>query len=373
MAGADIECVVVGAGVVGLAVARALARAGRDVVVLEAEPGIGRGISARNSEVVHAGLYYAPGSRKARCCVAGKHLLYAFAADHGVPNRRCGKLVVATQAGQVPQLEALARRAAANGVEDLVGLTPSDVRALEPEVTAVRGLLSPSTGIVDAQALMLALRGDIEAAGGALALATPVLRGAAEVGAIRLETGGAAPDAIRARHVVLAGGLGSAPLARAIAGVRPDSVPTIRFAKGNYVALSGVAPFQRLVYPLPEPGGIGVHLTLDLAGRARFGPDVEWLETREPGAIDYRVEASRTAGVLAAIRAYWPNVPADRLVPDYAGVRPKLVGPGEPDADFLIQDEAAHGVAGLQVLLGIESPGLTSALALAEEVAARVC
>ena len=368
----DIECAVIGAGVVGLAVARALARRGREVVVLEAEDGIGRGVSSRNSEVIHAGLYYPTGSLKARCCVAGRAALYAFCAAHGVPHRRCGKIVVATSADQGERLHAIAGRAAANGVSDLQPLSRADLGRLEPALTGERGLLSPSTGIVDSHALMLALQGDLEAHGGRVAVATPVVGGRADADAIRLSTGGSDPTTISARFVVLSAGLASAVLARGIAGVAAASIPRLRYAKGSYFSLARRPPFTRLVYPLPEPGGIGVHLTLDLAGRARFGPDVEWLATEDPGAIDYRVDPGRTPRFRAAIRRYWPDLRDDDLVADYAGVRPKVVGAGEPDGDFILQGSEAHGVRGLVALYGIESPGLTSSLAIADAVAGAI-
>jgi L-2-hydroxyglutarate oxidase LhgO len=371
MSAADVECLVVGAGVVGLAIARRLAMAGREVVVLEAQDGIGQGVSSRSSEVIHAGIYYAKDSLKARFCVAGRKALYAFCLDHGVPHRRCGKIIVAAREDQRDQALAIRARARANGVEDIVAIDRAAIAALEPELEGVIGLHSPSTGIVDSHALMLALQGDAEAHGCAFAFLSPVEAGAAGAH-VALEVGGAATARISARHVVLAAGLASPRIARTIAGVAPGSIPQSRFAKGSYFSLLRRAPFSRLVYPMPEPGGLGVHLTLDLAGRARFGPDVEWLEETDDRAIDYAVDPRRAEKFYAAIRRYWPGLRDGELAPDYSGARPKLVGPGEAEADFMIQDARIHGVRGLIALYGVESPGLTSALAIADHVAQMV-
>jgi L-2-hydroxyglutarate oxidase LhgO len=362
-----LDCAVIGAGVIGLAVARALALAGREVVVLEAAATIGSVTSSRNSEVIHAGLYYPKDSWKAKLCLRGKHLLYDYCESHGVPYRRCGKLVVAGGGGEIERLVGIEARARGNGVDDLVWLDRDQIRALEPEVAGAAALLSPSSGTLDSHALMLALQGDAEARGAMVAFNAPVLGGRVSEGGIDLEVGGDAPMALACRSVVNAAGLAAPALARRLAGLDPASVPKAYLAKGNYFTLAGRVPFRHLVYPVPEPGGLGVHLTVDLAGRARFGPDVEWVET-----VDYRVDPARAARFYEAIRRYWPGLPDGALLPDYAGIRPKIVGPGAPAADFQIQGPEVHGVSGLVNLFGIESPGLTACLALAEVVAERL-
>lgn len=360
----QVDCVVVGAGVVGLAVARALAQAGRDVLVLEACDAIGTQTSARNSEVIHAGIYYPAGSLKARLCVRGKALLYAYCAERNLPHQRCGKLIVATDDLQRAQLQDVAAKAAANGVHDLVPLSAAQARALEPALHCVAALHSPSTGIVDSHALMLSLLGDVEAAGGVLALNSPLASMGVAQGAIELE----AKDGtqLRARTVVNAAGHGAPALAALTKGLAPAHVPQAYFAKGSYFTLAGRSPFSHLIYPVPEAAGLGVHLTLDLGGQARFGPDVQWVG----GAHDLQVEPARGEAFYAEVRRYWPALADGALQPAYAGMRPKISGPGEPAADFVIQGPAAHGVPGLVNLFGIESPGLTSALALAETVEA---
>ncbi|KQU79014.1 MULTISPECIES: NAD(P)/FAD-dependent oxidoreductase [unclassified Rhizobacter] len=367
-----VEAVVVGAGVVGLAVARALARRGIETLVIEAQPAIGTGISSRNSEVIHAGLYYPPGSLKARLCVTGKRQLYAFCESHGVAHRRCGKLLVATEAAQWPGLQALQAQAAANGVDDLVLLDAAQARAMEPALTCLAALWSPSTGIVDSHGLMLALQGDLEGHGGMVALASPVRALQARRDGHVVEVGGQQPMELSARIVVNAAGLWAPELARASSGLATDGQPHARFCKGNYFSLAGRAPFSRLIYPLPNHAGLGVHLTLDLGGQARFGPDTQWLpdDTRPP--IDYTVDPARGDGFYAEVRRYWPALPDGALQPAYSGVRPKLVGPGEPAADFRIDGPAQHGVPGLVNLFGIESPGLTASLALADDVLSRL-
>lgn len=363
----EVECVVIGAGVVGLAIARALAMGGRDVFVLEAAEGIGTGISSRNSEVIHAGLYYPPGGLKASTCVAGRRALYAYCAERGIAHRRTGKLIVATDAAEVTALEGIAARARANGVEDLTWLDAQATRRLEPALRGVGALLSPSTGIIDSHGFMLALQGDAEAAGATVALHTPVTRGAVTKGGVDLVIGGADPAVLAARLAVNAAGLSAPAIARSIEGMPRGAIPTERFCKGSYFTLSGRAPFRHLIYPAPEAAGLGVHLTLDLAGQARFGPDVEWLD-----APSYDVERARAERFHAAIRRYWPGLPDNALVPGYAGVRPKISGPGEPAADFRVEDRTTHGIDGLIHLFGIESPGLTAALALGSAVAAMV-
>lgn len=358
-----VDCIVVGAGVIGLAVARELARAGREVIVLEADTSIGNGISSRNSGVIHAGLYYPTGLVKQRACVEGKHLLYAFAADYGVDHRRCGKLIVATSQAQMPALEALKRQGEANGVDDLRLITAAEARALEPEVRCVAAMVSPSTGIIDAHGLMLALRGDAEAHGAMIAFGAPVAGGGIEGGGIRIRTGGDEPMTLLATSVINAAGLRGQTVARAIEGMPADRIPPLHLAKGNYYSLVGRAPFSRLIYPMPEAGGLGVHVTLDMGGQVRFGPDVEWIEHE-----DYTVDPRRAEGFYAAIRTYWPALPDDALMPGYAGIRPKIARPGGSNTDFMIQAEAEHGVPGLINLFGIESPGLTSSLAIATQV-----
>ena len=365
-----VEALVIGAGVVGLAVGRELALAGHETIVVEAAPGIGQGVSSRNSEVIHGGLYYAPGSLKARLCVRGKDLLYRFCAEHGVAHARCGKLVVATAADQHAALLALQQRAAANGVP-VQWLDAAAARGLEPELRCTAALLSPSTGIVDSHALMLALQGDLERAGGAVALLS-------QVQTVRFAAGQPARVAVRttagefeidADRVVNAAGLHACSLARRFEGLPAQHVPREHFAKGSYFTLVGRPPFSRLVYPAPVDAWLGVHVTLDLGGQMRFGPDLEWLDVATPEAIDYAVDPARAASFEAAIRRYWPALPAGALQPGYSGVRPRIHGPGETAPDFRIDGPAEHGVPGLANLFGIESPGLTSALAIAELVA----
>ncbi len=359
-----VDCVVIGAGVVGLALARHLAYQRLEVVLLEAEDRIGTGISSRNSEVLHAGLYYPTGSLKARLCVAGQWTLYDYCGAHGIAHRRCGKLIVATEEAQLEDLGRLWARAEANGLEDLNWLDPAEVKHLEPGLRCVAALLSPSTGIVDSHGLMRHLRWEAEAAGASVVLKSPVLGGCRRAEGLEVSVGGEEPMTLRADRVFNCAGLGAQAVARAFEGIRPDSIPPLHLAKGNYYGLGGAAPFSRLVYPVPSEGGLGVHLTLDLGGQARFGPDVEWVD-RE----DYAVDPRRAGGFYAEVRKYWPGLPDDALQPAYAGIRPKLHGPGEPAPDFLIQRENAHGVPGLVNLFGIESPGLTACLALAEESA----
>jgi L-2-hydroxyglutarate oxidase LhgO len=361
-----VDTLVIGAGVVGLAVARALAQAGREVLVLEAEDAFGTVTSARNSEVIHAGLYYPTGSRRARLCVRGKALLYDFCRTHGVAHRRCGKLIVATDDGETTALQALAAQASVNGVDDLQWLDAAAARALEPALRCHGALLSPSTGIIDSHGLMLALLGDAERAGAVLALQAPVDRVRVTGDGLVTEVGGPAPTRLLARRVVNSAGLGAPALARATEGLDPGHVPQHHLAKGSYFTLAGRAPFSRLIYPAPGAAGhLGVHLTLDLGGQARFGPSFRWVD-----AIDYRVDPAEADGFYAEVRRYWPALPDGALQPGYAGVRPKISGPGEPAADFRIDGPSRHGVPGLVNLFGIESPGLTASLAIAEEVAA---
>ena len=359
----EIDCVVIGAGVVGLAVARALALQGREVMVLEAASAIGTGTSSRNSEVIHAGIYYPKDSLKARLCVQGKHLLYAYCAERGIGHSRCGKLLVATQAGQVAQLQGIIDKATANGVPDLVLLSREQAKALEPQLECIAAVHSPSTGIVDSHALMLALQGDLENAGGMVALNSPLQQAEFGPGAITLIANDG--TTLRARTVVNAAGLQAPALARRFQGLAQKHVPTPYFAKGNYFTLAGRSPFNRLIYPVPEAAGLGVHLTIDLGGQAKFGPDVEWVEAFD----DLLVDARRGDAFYAEVRKYWPALPDGALQPGYAGIRPKLQAPGAPAHDFVVQGPDVHGVAGLVNLFGIESPGLTSSLALAGHVA----
>ncbi len=360
-----IECVVIGAGVVGLAVARALGRSGREVLVLEAGESIGAGISARSSEVIHAGIYYPAGSAKARLCVEGRRLLYDYCRARGIAHRRCGKLIVAAEPGELPRLQALQSAGRGNGVTDLRWIEADEARAMEPALRCVAALESPSSGILDSRALMVALRGDLERLGGSVACRSPLLEGRPIEGGLLLQAGeAAAPDALIARLVINCAGLEAQAAARRL-GTPPGRIPPLRYAKGSYFQLQARCPFTRLIYPLPERGGLGVHLTLDLAGRARFGPDVEWVDR-----VDFAVDPARAAHFYPAIRRYWPQLPDAALQPAYAGVRPKLAGPQAPLADFAIQGPEQHGIARLVNLYGIESPGLTAALAIAETVAA---
>ena len=363
---------VVGAGVVGLAVARELALRGRETLVLEADGGIGNGTSSRNSEVIHAGIHDAPGSLKATLCVAGRRALYAYCEAHGVGHRRCGKLVVATTPAQVERLRGIEQRARGNGVEGLRWLNGAEARELEPALRGEAALLSTVTGVIDSHALMLAYLGDLENAGGGLVLRSPLVTAELRGDGFMLQVGGAAPTEIACGVLVNAAGLHAQAVARRLDGLDPQHLPEAWFAKGNYYALAGRSPFSRLIYPVPEPGGLGVHLTLDLAGQARFGPDVEWLAVDGPEAIDYTVDPARSDRFYAAIRSYWPGLKDGSLAPAYSGVRPKLHGPGEPAADFMLQGPETHGVPGLMNLYGIESPGLTASLAIAAEVAQRL-
>lgn len=368
----DLDCLVAGAGVVGLAIAARLAAHGLETIAVERQATVGQGISSRNSEVIHAGIYYPEGSLKARLCVEGRDQLYDFCIRHHVPHRRCGKLIVASDTSQRSQLEAIRARAAANGVA-LELLERAQIEALEPETSAMLALHSPHTGIVDTHTLMLALQGEAESHGCAFAFNTPFLSARPlREGGFAVKLGGTEPCELAVRHLILASGLNAPALAAAIEGLRPEAMPKAFFAKGSYFSLARRAPFSRLIYPVPEPGGLGVHLTLDLAGRARFGPDVEWLDIADESAIDYAVDPARAKRFHGAIRKYWPGLRDGELVPDYSGVRPKIAGPGAPDADFTILGPADHGLNGLTCLFGIESPGLTSALAIAGHVAQMV-
>jgi L-2-hydroxyglutarate oxidase LhgO len=364
-----VEAIVIGAGAVGLAVGRALALSGRETIVAEAQTGIGQGVSSRNSEVIHAGLYYAPGSLKARLCVRGKQLLYALCESHGVAHRRCGKLTVANTPAEVAALHNLQDRAHANGVP-VEMLDGARARALEPALRCIAALHSPSTGIVDSHGFMLALQGDLEHAGGVVALGSAVDSAVLAQGGrdhvLRLADG----SEIATPVLVNAASLHACALARRFEGLSSAHVPREWFAKGNYYALAGKAPFTHLVYPAPADAWLGVHLTLDLGGQAKFGPDIEWLDVDAPEAIDYTVDPRRADAFYAEVRRYWPGLPDGALQPSYSGVRPKIHGPHEKAADFRVDGTAVHGVPGLVNLFGIESPGLTSAMAVAEDVLA---
>ncbi len=359
----QVDAVVIGAGVVGLAVARALALQGREVWLLEAANAIGTGTSSRNSEVIHAGIYYPQGSLKARLCVDGKNQLYAYAAERGIGHRRCGKLIVATHAAQVPQLQAIIAKAAANGVPDLVLLTREEAQTLEPQLNCVAAVLSPSTGIVDSHAFMLALQGDLENAGGLVALNSPVA--SANCGADVITVVTQDGTELQTSLLINAAGLYAQTLARLFSGLDAAQVPPSHYAKGNYFTLAGRSPFDRLIYPVPEAAGLGVHLTLDLGGQAKFGPDVQWVHSPD----DLVVDAARGEAFYAEVRKYWPGLQDGALTAGYAGIRPKIQGPEEAARDFLIQGQSEHGIKGLINLFGIESPGLTSALALGAHVA----
>jgi L-2-hydroxyglutarate oxidase LhgO len=359
------DCVVVGGGVIGLAIARRLALAGREVIVLEAEGDIGTVTSSRNSEVIHAGIYYPAGSLMARFCVAGRRALYDYCRDHGLPHRQCGKLIVATNDEERERLGSIREHALANGVADIRSISTDEARELEPHVHCTGALLSPSTGIIDSHRYMLALRGDAEDSGAAIALRATFVSARIDAGRVVIDVGGDAPMTLACRLLVNAAGLNAPAVARSIEGMPAQHIPRSYYAKGNYFSCAVRAPFERLIYPVPVPGGLGVHLTLDLAGQARFGPDVEWVDE-----IDYEVDPARAESFYPAIRRYWPALPDGALLPGYSGIRPKIVPPGAPGQDFTIQGNTAHGVAGLINLFGIESPGLTSSLAIADHVAA---
>jgi L-2-hydroxyglutarate oxidase LhgO len=362
----DVDCIVVGAGVIGLAAARALARRGREVIILECERHFGMHTSSRNSEVIHAGIHYEPQSLKARMCVAGRDLLYRYCAERGIPHRRCGKFTVATAEGQLAALENIESNARANGVFDLEWLEGSEARRAEPELQCIRALSSPSTGIIDSHALMQSLLADAEANGANIAYDAKVSALRTTPGGIEIAINGESAPVVRARTVVNSAGLQADRVAASIQDFPAQFIPKVSFAKGSYFALSGASPFSRLVYPAPPPGGhLGIHMTLDLAGAARFGPDSEWVHS-----LDYAVDPQRVTLFAEAIRQYWPGLTEAKLYPAYAGIRPKVSGPGEATRDFCISGPKQHGVAGLVNLFGMESPGLTASLALGEYIAA---
>jgi L-2-hydroxyglutarate oxidase LhgO len=359
-----IDCAVIGAGVVGLAIARKLAMSGREVVILEAEEAFGTHTSSRNSEVIHAGIYYSTGSLKARLCVAGRKSLYRYCADHDVNHKRIGKVIVATDHDQIAGLEKYRKQAEINGVDDLRPLSAGELAELEPAVRGVAGFLSPSTGIIDSHGLMLAYLGDAEQHGAALALASPVISGAVMDGGILLNVGGGESMSIVCNTVINAAGLHAQAVGRGIKGLPARTVPPTFYAIGHYYTLAGAAPFKRLIYPVARRDWLGVHVTIDLGGQVKFGPDFSWIDS-----IDYRFDESRTQAFYEAIRRYYPGLQDGALQPGYTGIRPKIHGPGESAPDFVIQGPHDHGVAGLVNLYGIESPGLTSSLAIADYVA----
>ena len=356
------DVVVIGAGVVGIACARALALAGREVLLLESESGFGTGVSSRNSEVIHAGLYYPNGSSKARHCVAGRQLLYDYCTQRGIPFRRCGKLLVATEASQIAQIDKLLANAAGNGVDDLTLLDAAEARSIEPALRCTAALLSPSSGILDSHAYMLSLLGDFENAGGTVVFNTPVTGGRIDRDGVIVHVQGA--DPVHARLVVNCAALGAQAVAHSIEGFPAAHIPQLRYARGNYFAISGRSPFSHLIYPLPEAAGLGVHLTIDMGGQAKFGPDVEWID--QP---DYSVDATLADAFYREIMKYWPGIKDHALQPAYAGIRPKINGPNEAAADFHIAGRETHGVHGIINLFGIESPGLTGSLSIAQEIA----
>ncbi|MBT3304931.1 MAG: NAD(P)/FAD-dependent oxidoreductase [Alphaproteobacteria bacterium] len=360
-----VDTIIIGAGVVGLAIARKMALAGDEVIVLEAEAAIGTGLSSRNSEVIHAGLYYPEGSLKGLLCRPGRDLLYGYCDSHGIPYKRLGKLIVATAENEIEALDALMITATHNGVEDLVRLSAEEAREMEPNLACFGAILSPSTGIFDSHAYMLSLQGEAEAKGGVIALSSPFAGARIEDNAIiAVRTGGTDPMELQCRQLINSAGLGANDAAAAIEGLSPEFVPPLYYAKGNYFTISGKSPFTRMIYPVPAQAGLGTHSSTDLAGQTKFGPDVQWVD--QP---DYVVDPARAEKFYRAIRRYWPGLPDGALQPGYVGVRPKLVAEGEPRSDWVIHGPETHGISGVVNLFGIESPGLTSSLAIADYVA----
>lgn len=362
-----MQVLVVGAGVIGLAIAREAAMAGHDVIVAEAASGIGTGVSSRNSEVIHAGMYYPSGSLRAKHCVLGNRMLYEFCESHGVPHSKCGKLIVATNDAERTRVEMLYAQGQANGVEGLELIGGNAARALEPELSCIAALNSPETGIIDGHSFMLALQGDLENVGGVIAFETPVERLTPKAGGWDIRFGGRDAGSLQADAVINSAGLSAQALARKTDGYPQQRIPPLVLSKGNYFSYAGRPAFSRLIYPTPVDGGLGVHVTLDLAGRMRFGPDVEWIDGEH-----YEVDPRRAESFYARIRTYWPALADGTLVPDYSGIRPKLTGPGQPAADFLIEGPVQHGMPKLVHLFGIESPGLTSALSIAQDAVGRL-
>jgi L-2-hydroxyglutarate oxidase LhgO len=359
-----MQVLVVGAGVVGLAMARAAALKGHEVIVAEVTRGIGNGVSSRNSEVIHGGMYYPTGSLRAYHCPRGRRMLYEFCASHGVPHRKCGKLIVATEEAEISKMEAILKQGHANGIENFELIDGAAARAMEPALHCVAALRSPETGIIDSHQFMTALRGDLEDRGGVIAFNTRIDRIVRNQSGWMVHFSGGESGELSVDAVINSAGLGAQPLARRTEPYPQERVPRLVLARGNYFGYAGRPVFSRLIYPAPRiDGGLGTHVTLDLAGRMRFGPDVEWIDEE-----NYDVNPARAQSFYASIRRYWPALPDNSLQPDYAGIRPKLTGPGEPAADFMIEGPGQHGLPGLIHLFGIESPGLTSALSLADEV-----
>ena len=364
-----IQTVVIGAGVVGLAITRKLAMSGREVILLESEDAIGTATSSRNSEVIHAGIYYPKGSFKARFCVEGNKLMYAYCAERSIPHKRVGKLVVATNDDEVPDLEAIKQKAAANGAEELYFLSAAEITELEPNIDVSGALYSPSTGIVDSHSLMLSYQGEAEDHGAMIAFKSPVIGGRIGDGAISLSVGGDAPMELTCDEVINSAGLGAQTISRSIEGNDPDTIPELFYAKGNYYTLTGNNPFNHLIYPVPVANGLGTHSSMDMGGQTKFGPDVEWVDD-----IDYVVDPKRGDSFYASIRRFWPGLPDGSIQPGYSGIRPNLIGPGGKtlNTDFIIQGRADHGIEGMVNLYGIESPGLTSSMAIANYVLERL-
>jgi L-2-hydroxyglutarate oxidase LhgO len=362
-----MQVLVIGAGLVGLAIARAAALAGHEVIVAEATGGIGNGVSSRNSEVIHAGMYYPTGSLRAKHCVRGRRMLYEFCASHGVPHKKVGKLIVATDEKQIARIESIAKQGEINGVEGLEFLGGNAARAMEPALNCTAALLSAETGIIDSHAFMLALEGDLEDRGGMIAFNTKIERLVPSPSGWEVTFGGAEPGTLTVDAVINSAGLGAQTIARATEGYAPSRVPRLVLAKGNYFGFMGRPAFSHLIYPAPVEGGLGTHVTLDMAGRMRFGPDVEWIESEH-----YDVDPKRAESFYASVRTYFPALPHNSLVPDYCGIRPKLTGKGEPAADFAIDGPSGHDLSRLVHLFGIESPGLTSALSIAEDVVGQI-
>lgn len=366
-----VETIIIGAGVIGLAIAHKLARSGQEVIILEAENAIGTGSSARNSEVIHSGIYYPTNSLKARLCVAGRKALYQYCDTFSVAQKKLGKLIVATSKDEIKTLQFLQQKATANGVHDLIWLSVEEARRREPELKCTAALLSPSTGIIDSHGYMLSLQGDAEAHGTVIAFNSPLTKGRvnAEASAnspnrFTIHTGGDSPAELSCKNLIIAAGHGAQTAAHAIDGIPKDSIPPQFRAKGNYFVLSGKSPFRHLVYPAPVAGGLGIHSTLDMGNQTKFGPDVEWIDSP-----DYVVDPARARTFYTAIRKYWPGLPDGALEPGYVGIRPKVVGPNDANADFMIMGMTQHGIAGLVNLFGIESPGLTASLAIADYTA----
>jgi len=363
----QVECLVIGAGVVGLAVARELAKQGKEVLLVEQESGIGMQTSSRNSEVIHAGIYYPKGSLKAELCVRGNKMLYQYCLDNNIPHQRAGKFIVAKNATQEVELIKIHKHALENGVEDLRWLDKNQVHKEEPALSVNAALYSPSTGIIDSHAYMLQLQADFERFGGQVVFNTNLAIKHIDKEGVTVELLGQNAE-LKAKYCVNSAGLEAVNLLQDVAEFPPDQLPTAHYAKGSYFSYGGKVPFSHLIYPVPEVGGLGIHLTLDLSGAAKFGPDVEWLDTQNLDEFDYKVDPIKAKKFEQAIKSYWPSLEGEKLIADYSGIRPKISGPSETSADFMIQSEQQHGIRGLVNLFGIESPGLTASLAIGERV-----